>query len=226
MTAAERADAEAQTRGAQAEDEGPSLSENEFDSMFAEPKSLESFFRAEDFEEPEDLPEPEPISQVFPVHESMHEESGLGRPWVIALITVLVIGSIVGGLIVDREQVVAKWPRANSVYALVGFGVSALGAGLDFRGTKTEWEKVDGANVVVVRGSIVNLTDVPLTVPMILVSLRDSRSEMLQEAIIAPLKPELVAGETIGFKAIFEKPSALARRAGVEWTQPMAEPGG
>ena len=205
--------------------------------MFAEPEAMASYAdgdedeveeleELEDFEEPEDIPEPEPIPQVFTVPESMREERRLGRPWVIALIAVLAIGGIVGGLIVARKQVVDLWPGANSVYALVGFGVSALGDGLDFRGTKTEWETVDGADVVVVRGSIVNLTDVPLTVPMILVSLRDSRSEMLQEAIIAPLKPELVAGETIGFKAIFKKPSPLARSAGAEFTQPMAEPGG
>ena len=81
----------------------------------------------EDFEEPEDIPEPEPIPQVFTVPESMREERRLGRPWVIALIAVLAIGGIVGGLIVARKQVVDLWPGANSVYALVGFGVSALG---------------------------------------------------------------------------------------------------
>jgi hypothetical protein len=207
------------------------LTQEQLDAMFAEPEPMESLVDEETDEsapvdEPEDLPEPEPIPPVFtdPASIPEDEDERSGSALLVALVALLVVAGIVGGLYLAREGVMAMVPASRAVYDLVGLGGERLGAGLEIRNVLSERETENNTDVLVVRGTIPNVDQKQRPIPLIRVVLYDAGSNALQDMVMPPLKPELDAGEDIGFRARVVDPSPLARRVEVTFAEAPPQP--
>jgi hypothetical protein len=120
--------------------------------------------------------------------------AGLGT-----LLIILLLAGAVAGAYFGRERIIASWPQAARVYALVGLSDEAPGAGLDIANV-TSTRNVDG---LIVEGDITNRTLVPRPVPQLRVVLRDTALKEVAVKIVDPPKPRLLPGETAHFVAAF-----------------------
>jgi hypothetical protein len=112
------------------------------------------------------------------------------------------------------------WPEAAGIFEMAGIGGEELGAGLEIKNVKSSREVEGGVDVLIVRGSIANISEEDRMVPMIRVALYDGNGEEIQKVIAPPLKNRLQPGTEIGFSAKVPEPSALARRLEVTFTEP------
>ncbi len=209
------------------EEEAEPLSEEALDAMMAEkPEPAEAAAGDGDEDEPgavdtpEDMPEPEPIPQgiTAPLPQSDGEKKmGLGLRIAISATVVLVV--LAAGLYLGRGSFIAYWPQAERWYAAVGLSASALGDGLEFRNVKPERDVENGVDVLVVRGIIANVSDVPREVPLIRVAIYDADRDLVQSMVVSPSKRRLGPGDTITFNARLLNPPATARGAEVFFTR-------
>lgn len=116
--------------------------------------------------------------------------SGLG--WVVVI---LLLGAAIVGGIIGRDRVIAQWPQAARLYALVGLDPEPLGAGLDIAHV-TSTRNTDG---LIVEGDITNKVGVPRSVPHLRVALRDADKHELVFKIVDPPRDRLLPGETSHF---------------------------
>ena len=210
------------------------LSQDELDAMFGDPEPVESLVDDDtgvstEVEDPDELPEPDPIPNVFTVPDAEPEPkpAGLGRRILIAcLVVVGLIAVSAGGLVLARVQVAMLWPPAKSIFAMVGLSTDVLGAGLEIRNVQSERAVEAGVEMIVVRGVIANISDQPRPVPMIRVLVYNGEREVLRELAVEPLRKELPAGDTIGFKARVKEPSVFARGLEVLFAEAEMAPEG
>jgi hypothetical protein len=90
------------------------------------------------------------------------------------LLAVAVIGGLLGGAYIYRDQVVRAWNPAQGLYAVLGIDVSI--SGLSFRNTSYSRVVEDGVPVLIVEGILANETDGPLAFKDVRASLRNSDS--------------------------------------------------
>ena len=120
--------------------------------------------------------------------------TGLG--WVVLI---LLIGAIVVGAIIGRDQIVALLPQVAPYYELVGLKIQPLGAGLDIANINST-RNADG---LIVEGDVSNKTGVPRNVPRLRVALRDGSQKELVFKVIEPPRERLLPGETSHFVVAF-----------------------
>ena len=169
---------------------------------------------------PEDMPEPEPIPQGItdpPPQSDGDKMTGLGLR--IAISAAVVLVALAAGLHFGRGSIVAFWPQAEGLYTAAGLSAGALGDGLEFRNVKPERDVENGTDVLVVRGVIANVSDVPRDVPLIRVAIYDADRDLVQSMIISPSKRRLGPGDTVAFQARLLDPPATARGAEVFFTR-------
>jgi predicted Zn finger-like uncharacterized protein len=116
--------------------------------------------------------------------------SGLG--WVVLI---LLVGAVIVGAIIGRDQIVALWPQAAPFYDFVGLKTQPLGAGLDI-GNIASTRNADG---LIVEGDVTNKIGMPRTVPRLRVALRDGSQHELVFKVIEPPRERLLPGETSHF---------------------------
>ena len=222
--------------GAEPEAEADALSSDQLDEMFgedSEPKGLDSLTDSggdtgkgneiTELSELENIPDPEPIPQVFSADDDtaddgMEGKSSKGK--IIGIAAAVVVIALAAGAFFGRGFIVEMWPEAASIFEMAGIGGEELGAGLEIKNVKSSREVEGGVDVLVVRGSIANISDEDRMVPMIRVALYDGNGEEIQNVIAPPLKNRLQPGTEIGFSAKVPEPSALARRLEVTFTEP------
>jgi len=202
----------------------------ELDAMFAgeeDPDVMESLNDhqdgdAMDYMDPDDIPD-EDVPDVFSTPLTKKKESGGGLVKFL-IISILIIGGIGAGLYYGKETIVGFVPQAEEFYAMVGMEDKTVGAGLEFKDIRSERDGAEGKDVLVVWGSIVNITDKMRAIPKIRVSLYDARNEEVQFIEVKPMKPKLEASGTIGFKAQLVDPVPTARRMEVTFSdEPVTE---
>ena len=111
-------------------------------------------------------------------------------------------------LALERDAVMAA---ASRLTALIGLE-EPPGAGLEIDAvTSLRQEAADG-DVLVVQGTVTNLTDEARPLPAVRVSLFDTDDKELQHVMIVPDQEALAAGESIAFSARLEQPAPTARR--------------
>lgn len=142
--------------------------------------------------------------------------AGLGA--LAALIVIAVV------LVVARGPIVSAIPGTAGLYRGVGLLGDELGAGLEIRDVRSARQR-DGANeVLTIEGIVANVTDRPLDLPMVRVSLSDADGEELQFVTVPPELPALPPGETVSFEARISNPSAVVRRVKVKFAPPDGSP--
>ena len=146
-------------------------------------------------------PAPPPVEQALEPRPAItapapprRRHSGLG--WVVLI---LLIGALIVGAIVGRDQIVALWPQAAPYYDMVGLKTQPLGAGLDIANI-TSTRNADG---LIVEGDVSNKTGAPRNVPRLRVALRDGSQKELVFKIIEPPRERLLPGETSHFVVAF-----------------------
>lgn len=227
-----------------ANDEGPALSQKQLDDMFgsdAEPEPIESFSgggddRSLQTTSLDDLEEPEPIPEVFKSPESVIEDdeeilskipslrkkqkkggSVVGK--VVAVMAAILVGGIVAGAIVAREEIVKQWPDAAGLYEMIGLEAEPIGAGLTINKPNSDRVLENGKDVLVVTAQISNVTDQPRPVPHIRVALFNAGNEEVQAIVVAPVAQQVAPGETLNFTARLVEPAATARRLEVTFVK-------
>lgn len=149
----------------------------------------------ENFEDkPQDIPEsvrPVPKGSNVPAVKPDEDEDGkngsiIGGAVAAALVFVLVTAV----LLFMNKAVVNAWPPSYVVYEAFGVDVTLPGQGLVFDKMRAS-AKQEGETVI--SGSIINLTDEALRVPMIAADFRDNAGNVLARTLIEPPAPDIKA---------------------------------
>ncbi len=182
--------------------------------------------KADDLPEPEPLPDalisPEDEIDDYEEEEEEEEESGGGivRMLIMAFVLLGIIGGFGAGLYFGRGMIVKYLPGAAAVYGMVGLGVAPLGEGLEIKNVKSTRNSENNVSLLVVRGTVVNISDKPRKIPLILVTLFDTNGDEVQNVVVTPRTKEIAPAKIMGFKATLKDPSPLARRIEVTFTRP------
>jgi predicted Zn finger-like uncharacterized protein len=135
---------------------------------------------------------------------AQQRRSGAGFGW-LALILIVAAAALVGYL--ARDTIMAHWPPAARVYALLGLASASPNAGLEIKvmpATRT----ADGG--LLVNGDISNTAGIVKTLPRLRVALRDNAKNELEYKLIPPPVERLRPGETAHFSTAFEHPNSAA----------------
>lgn len=134
------------------------------------------------------------------------QRRGQGRGSTIGWIAVAAVVTVaLGGGFVARDAIIDTWPPASMLYEKIGLAPEP-GFGLALR-TEAEVQKRDGsAEILVIRGEIVNVSSRPRLVPMLQGSLLDADQNDIHSWTFSTALGELAAGETRPFDARVPNP--------------------
>src|SRR4051794_4797258 len=110
-----------------------------------------------------------------------------------------------------RAAVVRHFPQTASLYAAVGLPVNLRG--LFFEKVRSTAEVHDGVTVLIIEGTIVNLTTRTLEVPRLRLSLRNSIGHEVYAWTALPPKATLGSGNGLPFRARLASPPPDGRDA-------------
>src|SRR5579862_2930032 len=146
-----------------------------------------------------------------------------GRGALIAwgLVAVVII-AIAAGLAFERATVVALWPPAAKLYAMIGYGPTAPGSGLELRKVTPSRGVENGVPMLAIDGEVVNISPVVRDVPKLKVALRDGNDKELQAWTVTVSETRLLPGASVPFHTTITQPAEAATGVVVSF----AEPGG
>jgi hypothetical protein len=119
-----------------------------------------------------------------------------------ALIVALLV--ILGAALQTRVAMVRNFPQTASLFAAIGLPVNLRG--LIFENVKSSGEFVDGVTVMVVEGTIVNLTGKTLEVPRLRFALRSASGHEVYAWTALPTRTMLTPGEELPFRSRLASP--------------------
>lgn len=159
----------------------------------------------------------ERAAPVVAAQEDRVQLPALSRPprrWATALIwaasLLLLLVGLVAAAIVERGRVVSMLPAAARFYALAGFPVSDVGAGLVFRNVTTSRDMDNGLPTLVIEGEVTNVSSVTRAVPKLVAILRDRGEHELQEQNFAVDAASLLPGQSVPFHTAISQPAEEA----------------
>jgi predicted Zn finger-like uncharacterized protein len=117
---------------------------------------------------------------------------------------IVVFGAILLSALNWRATVVRQFPQTASLYAAVGLPVNLRG--LFFENVRSTAEVHDGVTVLIIEGTIVNLTTRTLEVPRLRLSLRNSVGHEVYAWTQLPPKATLGSGNGLPFRARLASP--------------------
>jgi predicted Zn finger-like uncharacterized protein len=120
-------------------------------------------------------------------------------PMLIAVMAALLLAALNW-----RTAVVRHFPQTASLYAVIGLPVNLRG--LFFEDVKSRTELSDGVMVLMVEGTIVNLTTRTLDVPRLRLSLRNGAGHEVYAWTALPSKSTLGSGNGLPFRARLASP--------------------
>jgi predicted Zn finger-like uncharacterized protein len=165
-----------------------------------------------------------------PRHESVEEVAARARPkprkarragrrWHIlpkgrhfALVASL---AAVAGLVEFRAPIVASFPSAASFYERVGLDVNLRGLAFDEVRTTTEADAQ--TPVLVIEGTIRNVSASDVSVPRLRLAVRDGKSVELYSWTTVPARTVLPPGQTLDFRSRLASPPAEGRSVAVRF---------
>jgi hypothetical protein len=131
------------------------------------------------------------------------------RRWPGLPTIILVLAGIIAALLNWRATVVRFVPQTASLFSAVGLPVNLRGLSLD--DVKTSMEAHDGVNVLVVEGTIANLTRQPLEVPRLRFAVRNPAGYEVYAWTALPAEPVLAPGNRAPFRSRLASPPADAQ---------------
>lgn len=188
----------------------------------------------------DDIPEPEPLPQSLtggiddddeddevPVGRiPSRQKKKKGKTGLIAALVVLffliatgVVGFFARALIVDVV------PESQMVYDLIGIDTGILGEGLEIQNVQSSRATEAGIDILLVRGTIMNVVNESAPVPLVQAILLDADGVELQSVVQEPGQTELATGNSIDFTIRIDEPSPLSRRMEVTFAPRGGEEG-
>ena len=131
------------------------------------------------------------------------------RRWPGLPTIILVLAGIVAALLNWRATVVRFVPQTASLFSAVGLPVNLRGLSLD--DIKTTLEAHEGVSVLVVEGTIANLTRQPLEVPRLRFAVRNAAGYEVYAWTALPAEPVLAPGDRAPFRSRLASPPADAQ---------------
>ena len=116
-----------------------------------------------------------------------------------------------------RVEIVRGWPQAATLYNL--FGVEVNSAGLEFRDITYAFENQEGLSILAVRGTVVNVTDQPLPIPRVRISLLNDAGEELYGWTVVLTETRLEPGATTEFLTRLSSPPPGSTNIGVTFAE-------
>ncbi|HEY0525896.1 MAG TPA: DUF3426 domain-containing protein [Stellaceae bacterium] len=141
-------------------------------------------------------------------------------PWAAVgwLIFLALLGAATIGTVMARDDIVAKWPPAARLYAMVGLPVEPPGAGLDFRKVSQTRITDNGKPALQIEGEIVNVSNVARDVPKLRIALKDRSDRELQSWTFPATEERLLPGASVPFRTTIPNPSEAATGVVVTFT--------
>jgi len=136
------------------------------------------------------------------------QRSALQRIFSLPMLIVVLLAVLLGALN-WRISVVRQFPQTASLFASLGLPVNLRG--LFFQDVKTSNEFQDGVMVLVVEGTIVNLTRNTLEVPRLRFALRNTMGHEVYAWTALPARTLLGSGDGLPFRTRLASPPADGR---------------
>jgi predicted Zn finger-like uncharacterized protein len=131
------------------------------------------------------------------------------RSWPGLPTIILVLAAVVAALVNWRATVVSFVPQTAGLFSSIGLPVNLRGLSLDDVNTSTETH--DGVTVLVVEGTIANLTRQPLEVPRLRFAVRNAAGYEVYAWTALPGQPILAPGDRAPFRSRLASPPADAQ---------------
>ncbi len=129
----------------------------------------------------------------------------------------LLVAIIVGLFVFAPNATVSLLPGASRVYALIGTPVGAQG--LAFEGVRYGWTNDGSQTVLEVQGNVRNTSSSTMTVPTVVIALRDENGEEISEWTTEVGAAELSAGEQAPFLRQIPSPPSNVRSLKVRFAK-------
>jgi predicted Zn finger-like uncharacterized protein len=127
----------------------------------------------------------------------------VGMLFSLPCLILVLLGTVVAA-IQWRQAVVRQLPQTASLFAMLGMPVNLRG--LEFVSVKSTGEFHDGMMVLVVEGTIVNVTRQTLDVPRLRFAMRNGAGHEVYAWTALPAKTQLASGEALPFKSRLASP--------------------
>ena len=154
---------------------------------------------------------PVPVPDLFASAAGEPARRRRGAFALVAVAVVIILAIIAGLAFVLQDRIINRYPALARYYDELGARHTVPGAGLSFRDVSADRPRQDNAEVLVVRGVIVNATDRELPIPPLRLVLYDGPN-VVQEKTIEPPQSKLDAKGTAGFKVTLDQPDPHATR--------------
>ena len=156
-----------------------------------------------------DLPETTPAKRTRHTPAARKQRrSLLGRLFGLPVLIVAMLATLLGALN-WRAAVVRHFPQTASLYAALGLPVNLRG--LFFQDVKSRNDFEDGVSVLVIEGTVVNLTTRTLDLPRLRFALRNASGHEVYAWTTQPPKSMLGSGNGLPFRARLASPPADGR---------------
>ena len=140
--------------------------------------------------------------------DDVRQEGRFGRMVAHGLAFVIFCG-LMGYVLASKDTMIEKWPPSAGFYKLVGFDMPLAGEGLIIERATANIVKKRGEEVLLVRGSILNLKSSPVSVPDLVATLRSAESDdQMVEWRITPDVDVLDPDASYQFSAEYKESSA------------------
>ena len=131
------------------------------------------------------------------------------RRWPGLPTIILVLAGIIAALLNWRAAVVRFVPQTASLFSAVGLPVNLRGLSLD--DIKTSIEAHEGVTVLMVEGTIANVTRQPLEVPRLRFAVSNAAGYEVYAWTALPDEPDLAPGDRVSFRSRLASPPADAQ---------------
>jgi predicted Zn finger-like uncharacterized protein len=123
---------------------------------------------------------------------------------------VVLAGIVAGGLWWTRDQVVNHWPAMARYYQMVGIPVETAQASFDFHDVTPIRDTENGLPTLVIKGQVVNVSQVARRVPKLKVTLLDDNNHALQSWSFTVSDDRLLPGASAPFRTSIAQPNEAA----------------
>ena len=131
------------------------------------------------------------------------------RRWPGLPTIILVLAGVIAALLNWRAAVVRFVPQTASLFSAVGLPVNLRGLSLD--NVKTSVETHEGVTVLVVEGTIANVTRHSMEVPRLRFAVRNAAGYEVYAWTALPAEPVLASGESAPFRSRLASPPTDAQ---------------
>ena len=115
-----------------------------------------------------------------------------------------ILSGVALALVTLRSEIMTALPGTTSLYRAIGFDVAE--SGIDFADVSYRWTEAQGKPMIEVKGQVVNVTDRRLTVPRVLINVRDSKSQDAVKVTASVPTESLAPRESASFTLEFMSP--------------------